>query len=70
VVPFGDDSAENDTPEHLIRKIQPHVLAKGGDYSVETIVGAEFVQQNGGEVKVLPLLQGRSTSGIITKVRG
>jgi D-beta-D-heptose 7-phosphate kinase/D-beta-D-heptose 1-phosphate adenosyltransferase len=70
VVPFGDDSAENDTPEQLIRKIQPHVLVKGGDYSVETIVGAEFVQQNGGEVKVLPLLQGRSTSGIITKVRG
>jgi D-beta-D-heptose 7-phosphate kinase/D-beta-D-heptose 1-phosphate adenosyltransferase len=70
VVPFGDDSAENDTPEQLIRKIQPQVLVKGGDYSVETIVGAEFVQQNGGEVKVLPLLQGRSTSGIITKVRG
>jgi len=70
VVPFGDDSAENDTPEQLIHKIQPQVLVKGGDYSVETIVGAEFVQQNGGEVKVLPLLQGRSTSGIITKVRG
>jgi len=69
VVPFGDEDSENDTPEQLIRTIQPDVLVKGGDYTVDTIVGAEFVQHNGGEVIVLPLLQGRSTSGIISKVR-
>ncbi|GGE74730.1 bifunctional protein HldE [Streptosporangium jomthongense] len=69
VIPFGDDDSDSDTPEQLIRTIKPDVLVKGGDYTVDTIVGAEFVQRNGGEVTVLPLLQGRSTSGIISKVR-
>lgn len=70
VLPFGDTSEEQDTPEQLIQRVQPQVLAKGGDYTVDTIVGASFVQENGGEVAVIPLLEGRSTTGLISKVRG
>ncbi|GHD48862.1 D-alpha,beta-D-heptose 7-phosphate 1-kinase /D-beta-D-heptose 1-phosphate adenylyltransferase [Marinobacter persicus] len=70
VIPFGDTQEENDTPEQLIRRVQPQVLAKGGDYTVDTVVGADFVQENGGEVAILPTLEGRSTTGLIDKVRG
>jgi len=70
VIPFGDKPEENDTPELLIQRVRPQVLAKGGDYTVDTIVGADFVQENGGEVAVLPTLDGRSTTGLIKKVRG
>lgn len=69
VIPFGDRPEEQDTPEQLIRRVRPHVLAKGGDYTVDTIVGADFVQQSGGEVAILPTLEGRSTTGLIKKVR-
>ncbi len=70
VVPFGDDPADGDTPENLIRRVRPQVLAKGGDYSADTIAGAGFVRGQGGEVAVLPLLPGRSTSDTISRVRG
>lgn len=69
VIPFGDKPEEQDTPEQLIRRIRPVVLAKGGDYTVDTVVGADFVQDNGGEVAILPTLEGRSTTGLIRKVR-
>ena len=51
----------------LIKKIKPHILVKGGDYSLNNIVGSEFVQKNGGEVKVVNLLQGYSSSSLIDK---
>ncbi|WP_111655602.1 bifunctional D-glycero-beta-D-manno-heptose-7-phosphate kinase/D-glycero-beta-D-manno-heptose 1-phosphate adenylyltransferase HldE [Isoalcanivorax indicus] len=70
VLPFGDDLAEQDTPARLIEQVCPQVLAKGGDYTVDTIVGADFVRANGGDVRVLPLLEGRSSSAIISKMRG
>lgn len=70
VLPFGDNADEHDTPEQLIKRVRPQVLAKGGDYTVDTIVGSDFVQQSGGEVAVIPLLEGRSTTGLITRVRG
>ena len=70
VIPFGDNTEENDTPEQLIKRVNPQVLAKGGDYSIDTIVGADFVQENGGEVAILPTVEGRSTTGLIKKVRG
>lgn len=70
VIPFGKDPLENDTPAKLIEQVRPQVLAKGGDYSVDSIVGARFVQDQGGDVVVLPLLEGRSTTGLISKVRG
>jgi rfaE bifunctional protein nucleotidyltransferase chain/domain len=63
VVIFGEE-----TPFNLIREIMPDVLVKGGDYTIDTIVGADIVQKNGGEVVVIPFLNGRSTSGIIEKI--
>jgi D-beta-D-heptose 7-phosphate kinase/D-beta-D-heptose 1-phosphate adenosyltransferase len=59
---------EEDTPYNLIKLLQPDVLVKGGDYTVENIVGADIVRQNGGEVKIIPLVQGKSTSNIIEKI--
>ncbi len=70
VLPFGDRPEEQDTPEQLIKRVRPQVLAKGGDYTIETIIGADFVQESGGEVAILPTLEGRSTTGLIKKVRG
>jgi rfaE bifunctional protein nucleotidyltransferase chain/domain len=63
VIPFGED-----TPELLIQAIRPDVLVKGGDYNIENIVGANFVQSNGGVVKVLSFKTGVSTSSIINKI--
>lgn len=56
---------EEETPVELIRRLTPKVLVKGGDYTKETIVGADWVELHGGEVKVVPLVQGHSTSRIL-----
>ena len=56
------------TPADLIEVVRPDVLVKGGDYSIETIVGAKFVQSYGGEVRVLQFVDGRSTSKIVKKM--
>ncbi len=56
---------DEDTPENLIKKINPDVLVKGGDYSEDQIAGAGFVKQQGGEVKLLPFHQGYSTTEIL-----
>ncbi len=64
VVPFGED-----TPEDLIRLIQPDVLVKGGDYVEEQIAGAKFVRETGGDVVVLPFEKGCSTSLILEKIK-
>lgn len=56
---------EEDTPLHLIQKVSPDFLVKGGDYSNEQIVGADFVTQNGGKVITLPFVEGFSTTHII-----
>ncbi|MBL7998281.1 MAG: D-glycero-beta-D-manno-heptose 1-phosphate adenylyltransferase [Candidatus Kapabacteria bacterium] len=63
VVLFSDD-----TPLHLIQSIVPDVLVKGGDYTVDTIVGAEDVIRHGGQVEVVPLLEGRSTTNTIAAI--
>ena len=60
---------EEDTPYELIKLIRPDVLVKGGDYTINTIVGAKEVIENGGEVKIIPLEEGFSTTGIINKMR-
>ena len=70
VLPFGDNLDEQDTPLQLILKVKPDVLVKGGDYSIETIVGATEVLAAGGEVKVLQFVDGCSTSAIIKKIQG
>ena len=61
---------EEDTPLELIRRLRPDVLVKGGDYTVETIVGATDVERWGGEVVVIPLTPGQSTTSIIEHLRG
>ena len=58
-----------DTPLKLISALLPDVLAKGGDYEIETIVGHEIVQQNGGKVKLVPFLDGFSSTNIIHKIK-
>ena len=60
---------EEDTPLELIKFIKPNVLVKGGDYTLETIVGAKEVIANGGEVKIIPLEEGFSTTGIIENMK-
>lgn len=64
IVPFKEE-----TPANLIQEIEPQVLVKGGDYTIDNIVGAEFVQQTGGEVLVIPFLDGYSSSSIISKIQ-
>lgn len=61
---------EEDTPLALIRHLRPDVLAKGGHYTEATIVGARDVVEWGGEVAVIPLTPGQSTTSIITRLRG
>ena len=60
---------DEDTPLQLIQDIKPHVLVKGGDYTVVQIVGAQEVLKNGGRVVINPILPGFSTTGIIQKIR-
>ena len=59
---------DDDTPLELIELIRPDVIVKGGDYSIETIVGAQEVLARGGEVVVVPLTPGQSTTGIINRL--
>jgi D-beta-D-heptose 7-phosphate kinase/D-beta-D-heptose 1-phosphate adenosyltransferase len=60
---------DQDTPLDLVRALQPDVIVKGGDYSESTIVGAADVRARGGEVVVIPLTPGQSTTSIIEKLR-
>lgn len=60
---------EQDTPLELIRTLRPDVLVKGGDYSEATIVGAPDVRGWGGDVVVIPLTPGQSTTAIIERLR-
>ncbi len=61
---------EEDTPLQLIEALRPDVLVKGGDYSIEGIVGVREVQGWGGEIKVLPFKEGYSTSAIVERMAG
>lgn len=58
---------DEDTPYELIKLARPHVLVKGSDYTEETIVGADIVKENGGEIVTIDLVPGFSTSDIIDK---
>ncbi len=60
---------EEDTPINLIASLLPDVLVKGGDYTVEQIVGAKEVIANGGRVVINPIIQGFSTTGIIDTIK-
>ena len=61
---------EEDTPEQLIHAVVPDVLVKGGDYSLENVVGADFVLQRGGMVHLVDLVEGCSTTGLVCKMLG
>lgn len=60
---------DDDTPQALIEAVKPDILVKGDDYSVETIVGADFVLQRGGRVETIPLVKGYSTTSLIQKIK-
>jgi D-beta-D-heptose 7-phosphate kinase/D-beta-D-heptose 1-phosphate adenosyltransferase len=59
---------EEDTPLELIRALRPDVLVKGGDYTVETVVGHEDVIAQGGRVEIIPTVEGFSTTNIVKKL--
>lgn len=59
-----------ETPLELILQVKPDILVKGGDYTVETIVGATEVLDAGGKVEVIPFLPGHSSTSIIEKIKG
>jgi D-beta-D-heptose 7-phosphate kinase/D-beta-D-heptose 1-phosphate adenosyltransferase len=56
-----------DTPENLIMKVKPDILVKGGDWKIDSIVGAPFVMSYGGQVMSLQFVDGKSTTKIIEK---
>ena len=60
---------EEDTPLNLIKAIMPDVIVKGGDYSIDQIVGSKEVIANGGRVIINPIVQGFSTTSLIEKIR-
>ena len=59
---------EADTPEDLVRAVCPDVLAKGADYRREDVVGADFVEAQGGVVRLIPLVEGRSTTRTLDRL--
>jgi len=60
---------DEDTPSALIAQLLPDVLVKGGDYRIEDVAGKEAVEAAGGRVELIPLVEGRSTSGLIDRIR-
>ena len=60
---------EEDTPLDLIKALLPDVMVKGGDYTIEQIVGAKEVIANGGKVIINPIVQGFSTTQMIEKIK-
>ena len=57
------------TPILLIESIRPNILVKGGDYTIENIVGADVVLANGGDVQSIPLIRGYSTTTLIENIQ-
>lgn len=64
VIPF-----EEDTPLDLINMIMPDILVKGGDYTIDRIIGAQEVLAHGGRVEIIPFVPGKSTSAIIDTIK-
>jgi len=59
---------DEETPAEIINKLKPDILVKGGDYKINEVVGRESVYNVGGEVVTIPLVEGKSTKGIIEKI--
>ena len=64
VVPFDED-----TPLEIVSAVQPDVLVKGADWSLDTIVGRDVVEARGGRVVRIPIAEGYSTSAIVERLR-
>lgn len=60
---------EEDTPYRLIEMIQPDILTKGGDYAPDEVVGKDIVEGRGGRLVLIPFVDGKSTSGMIQRIR-
>jgi D-beta-D-heptose 7-phosphate kinase/D-beta-D-heptose 1-phosphate adenosyltransferase len=60
---------EEDTPERLIECVKPDILVKGGDYTEDTVVGARFVKSYGGRIALIPLVEGRSTTSMVSRMK-
>src|SRR5882757_5321642 len=60
---------EEDTPIKLIAQVRPSVLVKGGDYTREQVIGHEIVEANGGEVMLVDILAGFSTTSLVKRAR-
>jgi D-beta-D-heptose 7-phosphate kinase/D-beta-D-heptose 1-phosphate adenosyltransferase len=63
IVIFGED-----TPLKLIRAVRPDVLVKGADYTKDTVVGRDFVETYGGRVELAPMVEGSSSTGIMSRI--
>jgi D-beta-D-heptose 7-phosphate kinase/D-beta-D-heptose 1-phosphate adenosyltransferase len=61
---------EEDTPLDLITRIKPSVLIKGGDYTREQVVGGDVVEAHGGEIVLIDILEGFSTTSLVARARG
>jgi len=62
-------SFSGDTPEALLETLKPDVLVKGGDYRIDEVVGADIVRGYGGDVKILKLVDGLSTTSLAEKIK-
>lgn len=60
---------DQDTPIDLIKMINPNIITKGGDYNTDQVIGNHIVTQNDGEVVIIPLTQGYSTTSILEKIK-
>ena len=64
VTGFGED-----TPAEIVDLLVPDVLVKGGDWALDRIVGRETVERHGGRVVTVPLVEDRSTSSLVERIR-
>lgn len=60
---------DEDTPLALVTAVQPDVIVKGGDYTPDTVVGADIVRARGGHVVIVPLTPDQSTTSIVKRLR-
>ena len=61
---------EEETPLELIKALLPDVMVKGGDYTIDEVVGGKEVIANGGKVIINPIVEGFSTTSLIEKMKG
>ncbi len=59
---------DEDTPKELLNEIQPNIHVKGGDYKESDLPESKIVQKYGGEIKIVKLVEGKSSTNTITKI--